>query len=401
MELLDLSDPRSFDGGFPHEFFRRLRRERPVAWHEGDVYGGPGYWIVSKYEDVKLVSKNPRLFSSVPGNQIEDLPQEELLGPPSMIGMDPPAHARYRKLVSSGFTPRAIRALEPHTHEIVREILDRVAHKGSCDFVTDVAAELPLQVIAEFLGVPQADRHKLFHWSNRLIGSEDPEYGSTPADSRAAAVEMFAYANQLAEERRRAPGPDLVSALLEGEVDGERLTLPEFDSFFLLLAIAGNETTRNLISHGMLLLCQHPAARERLLREPALLPSAVEEMLRFRAPVMYFRRTAMQDTELRGQRIRRGDKLTLWYPSANRDEDVFPDPDAFDVAREPNDHLAFGVGEHFCLGSHLARLEIRVIFEHLLRRLPDLELDGEVRFLHSHFIDGVKAMPVRFTPESD
>jgi len=256
-------------------------------------------------------------------------------------------------------------------------------------------------VIAEFLGVPQADRHKLFHWSNRLIGSEDPEYGATKEDSRAAAVEMFGYANQLAEARRRAPGPDLVSALLEGEVDGERLELPEFDSFFLLLAIAGNETTRNLISHGMLLLCQHPAARQRLLREPALLPSAVEEMLRFRAPVMYFRRTAMQDTELRGQRIRRGDKLTLWYPSANRDEDVFPDPDAFDVAREPNDHLAFGVGEHFCLGSHLARLEIRVMFEHLLRRLPDLELDGEVRFLHSHFIDGVKAMPVRFRPESD
>jgi len=400
MDLLDLSDPRSFDGGFPHEFFRRLRREDPVAWHAGDVHGGPGYWIVSKYEDVKLVSKNPRLFSSVPGNQIEDLPQEQLLGPPSMIGMDPPAHARYRKLVSGGFTPRTIRALEPHTHEIVREILDRIEPKGHCDFVTDVAAELPLQVIAEFLGVPQEDRHAIFEWSNRLIGTEDPEYAGTPEDGRAAAAEMFVYANRLAEERRRAPGQDLVSALLEGEVEGERLTLPEFDSFFLLLAIAGNETTRNLISHGMWLLCEHPAARQRLLREPGLLPSAVEEMLRFRAPVMYFRRTAMQDTELRGKRIRRGDKLTLWYPSANRDEDVFPDPDVFDVAREPNDHLAFGVGEHFCLGSHLARLEIRVMFEHLLRRLPDLAIDGEVRTLHSHFIDGVKSMPVRFTPET-
>jgi len=399
MKLLDLSDPRTFDRGFPHDLFRQLRREEPVAWHEGDVHGGPGYWIVSKYEDVKLVSKNPRLFSSVPGNQIEDLPQADLLGPPSMIGMDPPSHARYRKLVSSVFTPRAIRALEQHTHEIVREILDRVAHKGECDFVTDVAAELPLQVIAEFLGVPQADRHKLFHWSNRLIGTEDPEYGATREDGRAAAVEMFAYANELAERRKREGGDDLVATLLRAEVHGERLSVPEFDSFFLLLAIAGNETTRNLISHGMWLLCEHPEARERLLREPSLLPTAVEEMLRFRAPVMYFRRTALRDAELRGQRIRAGDKLTLWYPSANRDDDVFPDPDVFDVARTPNDHLAFGVGEHFCLGSHLARLEIRVMFEHLLRRLPDLELAGPVRCLHSHFIDGVKSMPVRFTPE--
>jgi cytochrome P450 len=399
MEPFDLSDPRSFDRGFPHDLFRRLRREAPVAWHAGDVHGGPGYWIVSRYEDVKFVSKHPELFSSVPGTQIQDFTPEEMLGPPSMIEMDPPAHARYRKLVSRGFTPRAIRDLEPHTHEIVRAILDRVAPKGGCDFVTDVAAELPLQVIAEFLGVPQEDRHKLFHWSNRMIGNEDPEYGTSQEQSRGAALEMFSYANALAEERRRTPGEDLVSTILHGEVAGERITTPEFDSFFLLLAIAGNETTRNLISHGMLLLIEHPEARERLIREPSLLPRAVEEMLRYRPPVMYFRRTATRDVELRGKRVRKGEKLTLWYPSANRDEEVFENPDVFDIARTPNEHLAFGVGEHFCLGSHLARLEIRVIFEHLLRRLPDLELDGEVRYLRSHFIDGVKSMPVRFTPE--
>ena len=398
MELPDLSDPATFDRGFPHELFRRLRREAPVAWHEGDLHGGPGYWVISRYEDVKLVSKNPQLFSSVPGTQIQDLSQEEMLGPPSMIGMDPPAHARYRKLVSRGFTPRAIRELEPHTHEIVRAILDRVAPKGGCDFVTDVAAELPLQVIAEFLGVPQEDRHKLFHWSNRLIGSEDPEYGASQEEARGAAIEMFVYANGLAEARRSAPGADLVSAMLHGEVAGERLTTPEFDSFFLLLAIAGNETTRNLISHGMLLLIEHPEARARLLADPSLLPSAVEEMLRYRPPVMYFRRTATRDVELRGRTIRAGQKVTLWYPSANRDEEVFERPDLFDIARSPNDHLAFGVGEHFCLGSHLARLEIRVMFEHLLRRLPDVELDGEPSMLRSHFIDGVKSMPVRFTP---
>jgi cytochrome P450 len=302
--------------------------------------------------------------------------------------------------VSRGFTPRAIRDLEPHTHQIVGAILDRVAPKGGCDFVTDVAAELPLQVIAEFLGVPPEDRHKLFHWSNRLIGSEDPEYGASQQEARGAAIEMFVYANGLAEERRRAPGEDLVSAILHGEVAGERITMPEFDSFFLLLAIAGNETTRNLISHGMWLLIQHPEARERLIREPGLLPCAVEEMLRYRPPVMYFRRTATRDVELRGQRIRAGQKVTLWYPSANRDEEVFASPDVFDIARTPNNHLAFGVGEHFCLGSHLARLEIRVIFEHLLRRLPDIELDGEPSYLRSHFIDGVKSMPVRFTPRS-
>jgi cholest-4-en-3-one 26-monooxygenase len=265
--------------------------------------------------------------------------------------------------------------------------------------VVDVAAELPLQVIAEFLGVPHEDRHKVFEWSNRMLGGEDPEYQLPFDQSLQVAIDMFLYANKLAEDRRATPRDDLISALLHGEVDGEKLTLPEFDSFFLLLSIAGNETTRNLISHGMLLLMEHPEAREALIRDPSLIPSAVEEMLRFRPPVMYFRRTATRDTELRGQQIRAGDKVTLWYPSANRDEDVFPDPDRFDIRRSPNDHLAFGVGEHFCLGANLARLEIRVMFEHLLRRLPDVQLAGPVEYLRSHFIDGVKHMPVTFTPE--
>ncbi len=396
---LDLSNADTYANGFPHEFFRELRRDAPVFWHEGDAWGGPGYWILSKYADVKYVSKHPELFSSHEEITIRDADRtEEPMGPPSMIAMDPPAHARYRRLVSGGFTPREVRKHEPRAREIVREILDRVAPKGGCDFVVDVAAELPLRIIGEFLGVPAEDAYRLFHWSNKLIGNEDPEYGTTPEDARGAAIEMFVYANVLAEDRRARPREDLISAMLHGQVDGERLSLPEFDSFFLLLAIAGNETTRNLISHGMLLLLEHPEARDRLLREPALVPSAVEEMLRYRPPVRYFRRTATRDTKIRGVRIRKGEKVTLWYASANRDEEVFPDPDRFDVTRAPNDHLAFGVGEHFCLGAHLARLEIRVMFDELLRRLPDVELAGPVSWLRSHFIDGVKHMPVKYTP---
>ncbi len=405
---IDLSHPDSFEQGFPHEYFRQLRREAPVFWHEGEhvppdfpAEPGPGYWIVSKYADVLDVSKNPGLFSSAPSILIQDpLEQDQRLAPPSMIGMDPPAHARFRKLVSRGFTPRAIVEGEAQHHGIVDSILDRVAKKGECDFVTEIAAELPLRVICEFLGVPAEDRHKVFEWSNRMLGGEDPEYALPVEEARKVAIEMFIYANGLAEERRERPREDLISAMMHGEVDGERLSIPEFDSFFLLLSVAGNETTRNLISHGIMLLMEHPKAHERLIREPALIPSAVEEMLRFRPPVMYFRRTATRDTELRGQKIRKGDKVTLWYPSANRDEDVFPDADRFDITRSPNDHLGFGIGQHFCLGSHLARLEIRVMFEHLLRRLPDMELTGPVEYLRSHFIDGVKHMPVRFTPEA-
>jgi cholest-4-en-3-one 26-monooxygenase len=253
-------------------------------------------------------------------------------------------------------------------------------------------------VIAEFLGVPQADRHKIFEWSNKLIGFEDPEFQRTQSDGMTAALEMYLYANRLAEERLREPQGDIVSALLSAVVDGEKLATQEFNAFFLLLAVAGNETTRNLISHGMRLLIEFPEARERLLADPSLLPSAVEEMLRYSPPVMYFRRTCTQDTEIRGKKIAKGDKVTVWYPSANRDEDVFPQPDAFDVTRSPNDHLAFGVGEHFCLGSHLARIEIIAIFEQLLDRMPDMQLAGPVRYLKSHFINGVKSMPVRFSP---
>ena len=390
-ELPDLSHPDTFADGFPHALFRELRRSDPVAWHEGDYCGGPGYWVVSRYDTIVSLSRRPQLFSSASGTAIED--SFDFV---SLIGMDPPGHRRYRALVSAGFTPRRVAAQEARHREIVHAILDGVVERGSCDFVVDVAAQLPLRVIAELLGVPQSAAKDLFDWSNRMIGNQDPEYAVSLEESAKAAQEMFAFANAIAEERLREPKDDLISALLHGEVAGERLGKVEFDAFFLLLAVAGNETTRNLISQGLLLLLEHPDALARLRRDPSKLPGAIEEMLRFRSPVYYMKRTALHDTELEGKRIRKGDKLLMYYPSANRDERVFAEPDRFDVERAPNHHLAFGVGEHFCLGTHLARLETRVIFEAILERMHELELAGPVSTLRSNLIDGVKHIPLRF-----
>jgi cholest-4-en-3-one 26-monooxygenase len=254
-------------------------------------------------------------------------------------------------------------------------------------------------VIAEMMGVPQEERHKMFEWSNRMIGSEDPEYAVSAEDATTAAMEMFAYANDLAAKKRAEPGDDIISVLLDAEVEGERLTDMEFDAFFELLAVAGNETTRNLISHGMLALIEHPDQRAKLLADRSKIPAAVDEMLRFASPVMYMRRTAKSDMERRGQQIKKGDKVALWYIAADHDPDVFDDPHTFDISRQPaDDFVAFGGGgPHFCLGSHLARLEIQVMFEELLDRIPEMELAGPVERLRSNFINGIKHMPVKFT----
>jgi len=283
--------------------------------------------------------------------------------------------------------------------EVTRAIVDAVAERGECDFVVDVAAELPLQVIAELMGVPHDDRRQLYEWTNQIAGSQDPEYRVAPDVAQRAALAMFEYANELATYKRANPGDDITTVLLDAEVDGERLTESEFDFFFELLVIAGNETTRNLISHGMLALIEHPSQRALLLAEPQLLDSAIEEMLRYASPIMYMRRTAVSDLELQGKTIRPGDKVTLWYAAANRDPDVFADPHGFDIARSPNDHATFGAGgPHYCLGSHLARLETKVMFEEILVRIPDMELAGNVQRLRSNFVNGIKHMPVTFTP---
>jgi cholest-4-en-3-one 26-monooxygenase len=278
------------------------------------------------------------------------------------------------------------------------DIVDGIVDRGECDFVVDVAAELPLQVIADLMGVPQDDRHKLFDWSNRMIGAEDPEYGVTEEMAQQASMELFAYAAELAAKKRADPKDDLISVLSHSQVEGEQLTELEIDLFFLLLTVAGNETTRNLISHGMVALLEHPDQLARLRADRSLLPTAVEEMLRWASPVMNFRRTATRDLELGGQQIAEGDKVVIWYVSANRDEQQFPDPFTFDVGRTPNEHVAFGgSGPHFCLGANLARSEINIMFEEILDRLDDIELAGDVSRLRSNFINGLKHVPISFT----
>lgn len=397
---VDLLNPENFVNGVPHHFFKLLRREAPVYRHPEP--NGPGFWALTKYDDIVTVSMDSETFSSWRGGtNIHDVPEDSLAFIRMiMLNMDPPQHTKYRRLVGKGFTPKIVQAMEPHVRTMANEIIDRVAERGACDFVADIAAELPLQVILELMGVPVEDRHLVFDWSNRMIGFDDPEFQTSPEDGRAAATEMFMYANRLALERKRSPQADVVSTLMSAELEGEALTETEFDAFFVLLSVAGNETTRNLISGGMLALLEHLDQRDKLLADPKLMPSAIDEMLRWVTPVIYFRRTVTRETDLRGHKISEGDKVVMYYGSGNRDQDVFPDGDLFDVSRDPNPHITFGPGgAHFCLGASLARLEIRVMFEELLRRLPDIELTGPVKRLRSNFIAGIKQMPVRFSPE--
>jgi len=391
---IDLFDLELFAHGPPHDVFRRLRDEAPVCFlPEPD---GPGYWAVTGYDGVFEVSRHPQLFGSNPNTMIKD-PEDGGAGAGEvMLNQDPPRHTQLRKLVNRGFTPRQIALLEPRIRDIVTRLLDDVAAKGSFDLVADVAVEVPLQVIAELVGVPEHDRHTVFGWTERMMSIGDPDVGGTEADAREAMGEMFAYADRLAGERAGGDGSDLLSVLLAAEVDGDRLTQMDVDLFFMLLMNAGSETTRNLITGGTLALFEQPEARARLRGDMELLPSAIEEMLRWVTPVMHFRRTARAGTELGGQEIHAGDKVAMWYVSANRDGAAFPDPDRFDVERTPNEHVAFGAGgPHFCLGASLARLETRVMFEEMLTRFPDLEPAGPPRRLRSNFIHGIKELPVR------
>jgi len=401
MQLSDvkLNDPDVFVQGVPHEMFKVLRREAPVYRHADN--DGSSFWVISKYEDVKHIGTQPRLFSSMrQGTLIRDPLVHELpMIQAIMLNMDPPQHRQYRKIVSSTFTPRMIREIEGKVERMVTEIIDAVCERGECDFVNDIAAPQPMLVICEMMGVPEEDRKAIFDISNRMIGFEDPEYkGMVEEDYKLASGEMFMYANKLAERARKFPGDDLGTALLNAEVDGQRLSELDFNSFFLLLSIAGNETTRTVTTNGMFNLIEHPDQYRLLHDDPSLVSSAIEEMLRYNPPVHYFRRTVTADTELRGVKLRENDKISLWYPSANRDEDVFTDADTFDIRRSPNDHLAFGFGEHYCLGANLARLELQAMFRELVRRLPDIELTAPPRRLRSNFVNGVKEMRVRFTP---
>jgi cholest-4-en-3-one 26-monooxygenase len=400
VQIVDLSDPRTLEHGPPHEFFTWLRAEHPVWWHESSTHP-PGYWVCTKYQDIIDIERDPKTFSSARGGALLDDQGEgtELM----MLNQDPPQHTRLRNLVARGFTPKVMKGLEPHIRDAARQIVDRVAGRDDVvDFVPNLAAELPLVVIAELLGIPYEDRHKVFDWSNRLVGAQDPEYANDDnGPGINASYELYAYAQSLADDRRARPMDDIVTTLITAELDGEKLSDIEFNVFVLLLAVAGNETTRNLISGGMLALMEHPDQRDRLIADlGGLLPTAVDEMLRYVSPVQYFRRTATVDTEIRGVEIKAGQKVTMWYGAANRDEDVFPNAQEFDVGRTPNAHIAFGGrGPHYCLGASLAKLEIEVMFDEILRRLPDMHLAGEPERLRSILIAGIKHLPVRYTPE--
>jgi cytochrome P450 len=388
---LDLLDPDTFRDGPPHELFRRLRAEAPVHWHSERQ--GAGFWLLSRHADVVAVSRDHATFSSWEGGVMTpDLdPIGLAMNRMMLLNMDPPPHTKLRNLVNRGFTPRQVTRLEPRIRELSAGIVAAVAPAGRCDFVTQVAGELPSALIAELMGIPIEDGRRLYELTERMHSAGDPD------GSRAAAAEMMGYAGALRARKRGAPADDIASVLLAAEIEGERLSDLEFDLFFLLLINAGGDTTRNLVASGMLALLQHPDQLATLRGERSLLPSAIEEMLRWCSPVMQFRRTATRDAEIRGQRIAKGQKVVMFYPSANRDEEVFAEPERFDLRRAPNPHVAFGGGgAHFCLGASLARLEIRCLFEAILDRLHEIELDGPVERLHSWFIDGPRRMPVRF-----
>ncbi len=392
---IDLLSPASFANGQPHEQFRWLRDHAPVYRHpEPD---GPGFWAVTRYDDVRAVGRDPEHFSSLPTILIPDLAGLDFGDHQMMITSDPPRHTRLRRIINSQFTPRAAERLRVRIEALARQIIDAVIERGECDAVTDIAGEMPSFVIADLLGIPLDDGRRLYHLTETIHAA--PE-SVPPGGGMAAVVEMFNYAHQVAEDKRAHPGDDLATQILRAEVDGERLDDIDFNLFFLLLIDAGGDSTRTLVGGGLLALFEHPDELRRLQDDlDSMLPSAVDEMLRWVSPVIYMRRTATERCELAGTPIEEGDKVVMYYGSANRDERVIAEPDRFDVGREPNEHIAFGGGgPHFCLGSHIARVEIQAMLRELLTRLPDIAPAGPAEWLASNFISGPKHLPVTFTP---
>jgi len=426
-------DPASYVSGVPFDALARLRRDRPVVRvPEIPVLGwpeGPGFWLVLRHADVESVLTRPALFSSARGaTQIRDpaTPQALSYVQRMMLNMDPPEHSRLRRLLSRSFTPRAVAQLEDKIRGHARAICDRVlaGPGGECDFAKDLAAELPLLTLADVLGMPEQDRWLLFDWSNRVIGYQDPDYSASaefdPAAGTPMAAEaltlrpvpgsggrmpdprtregmpdLYAYAHLLAERKRRHPGDDVMSILLaQTDEHGGQVSAAEFENMFWLFAVAGNETLRNGLPGACVALLEHPDAAAELRADPALMPVAVDEMLRWWTPVMTFRRTATADCELGGQPIRAGEKVVVSFTSANRDEAVFADPDRFDIRRQPNPHLVFGHGPHFCLGAHLARTQMRALFAEVLARTSALSYAGAPSYLRSNFQRGIKRLPI-------
>jgi len=402
LETLDIIDPDLYvQRGYPFEEWALLRRVAPVFRHERPEV--EPFWAITKHADLVNVSRQPDLFRSrqilfitkdEPGSP---LPEEPVLR--QLLNMNPPEHGELRRVVNQRFTPRAVQQLKDQIEKITTETLDGLVGREECDFVTEVSAKLPLAVIAEMFGIPREDWAMMFRLSNAMIGPADPEYGGSATikeNLERARMEFFQYFSHLCEDRKQGPRNDLASALANGKAFGEPLPPFELLSYFALLIIAGNETTRNATTGGLHALINHPDQWERLRKDPALAPKATEEIVRWTSPVIQFTRTATADTVLHGQQLREGDVLALFYPSAARDEDVFERPDTFDIGRYPNPHVSFGIGEHFCLGANLARLELQVMFRQLAERMEFVELAGPTQRMRSSFVGGIKHMPIRY-----
>ena len=408
VDSINISDPEFWKGSRQHResVFATLRREAPVKFFPeiplANFPVGPGYWALTKHDDIWHVSRNPELFCSGKGSNIADLTVElnEFFG--SMISMDDPKHVRLRTIVSKGFTPKEITRIEEYVKNKAKSIVDKVLAKygpnEEFDFVDNIAAPFPLQIICEMMGIPESDERQILDWTNVILGAGDPDFGGTIENLINVALEMFAYAQALGEDRLANPTDDLTSVMMHSIVDGDRMSSQEFGSFFILLVVAGNETTRNAISHGLLQLTEHPDQKAAWYSDfEGKTKGAVEEIVRWASPVIHFRRTATRDTEIRGVKIKAGEKVVMWYNSGNRDEEIYENPHQFNIARTlAPAQVGFGAGgPHFCLGANLARREIAVMFDEIRRRLPNLVVTGEPAYLQSNFINGIKRMPCR------
>ena len=402
---LDIIGPEHYQqNGYPHAEWTYLRRQKPVYWYEGP-HAKP-FWAITKHADIVQIAKQPLLFTNRPRIVIF-ADQQGGYGEPEeppfqhLLTMDPPQHGEYRSIMSRRFTPRAVNELRPKIERITRDVCDSLVDRNEGDFVADVAKKIPLEVIAELLGCPRQDWEQLFHWSNEIIGAGDPEFrreGENPQQtSERARIELFQYFAVLMSDRQKNPTDDVSSIVANAKLPtGQAMPPMEMLGYYFLLVLAGNETTRNATSGGLQAFIDNPAQFARLKSDPTLIKPAVEEIVRWVTPVIHFARTATADTEIRGQKIRQGEAVCLFYPSANRDEEIFDRPFEFDIGRNPNPHIAFGIGEHFCLGANLARLELEVIFAELARRLEFAEPTAPLERLRSSFVGGIKHMPIRF-----
>ena len=402
-QICELDKWETFINGQPFDIFKRLREEAPIYWHEESLDFEPGFWALTKHEDIVRVSKDPMTFSSAVGGHLMTMGDPEVVDPSAvaaiignMIGMDPPDHQIYRKMVAPSFTPKAIRTLEGDMRLKIRELLENVEDKGEFNFVTEISEQLPLWVLCEMMGIPESERPKIRDLVNNLTDASIQQDPNNAFQIWVNYMELFKMGRDMIEERRKSPTDDLMSVVANTKIEGGELPPELLDGFFLLMVIAGNETTRNTLTGGLMALTDNPEEREKLLKDPSLISNATDEMLRWVTSVIYFRRTATKDTNIRGQDIKAGDKVVMWYGSANRDEDIFKDGHLFRVDREnAKKHLAFGAGEHLCLGNRLGHMQIRILFEELLDRFPNIHSTSDPVRIPSNFLAGISELKVR------